>query len=123
MGVTGVWLELTQGTVFEGGRKRHPLELYFKVDQAAAAFFGDEAFTVRTDDGGRLRARVSGRSGSGVGPGWGKNLRSNPVQGFGEWLVGRRGFSKAALLGQRVRFSAVGAGEFYARYQPQEGRR
>ena len=122
MGVTGVWLELTQGTVIEGGRKRHPLELYFKVDKAAA-FFGDEASTVRTDDGGRLRARASGRSGTGVGPGWGKNLRSNPVQGFGEWLVVRRGFSKAALLGQRVRFSAVGAGEFYARYPPQEGRR
>ena len=123
MGVTGVWLALTQGTVIEGGRKRHPLELCFKVDKEAAAFFGDAVFTVRTDDGRRLRARVSGRSGTGVGPGWGKNLRSNPVQGFGAWLVVRRGFSKAALLGQRVRFSAVGAGEFYACFQPQEGLR
>ena len=121
MGVTGVWLALTQGTVFEGGRKRHPWSCTSRSTRRRP--FRRRGVHRPHRRRGRLRARVSGRSGTGVGPGWGKNLRSNPVQAFGEWLVVRRGFSKAALLGQRVRFSAVGAGEFSARYQPQEGRR
>jgi hypothetical protein len=121
--VSSVWLTLTRWSVFEGGRERHPLALYFPLlTDAESDFFGDDPVVVRTEDGFYLVGLASGH--------WGrarpdrseearKNLRSKPDRAFGEWLVERRGLAKEALVGRTVQFTDGGRGCIDARLMPE----
>lgn len=117
-----VWLTLEQWSVFEPGRERNALTLYFPLwTQEESDFFGDEPVTILTEDRWEIEALASGR--------WGKrrpdqagarkNLRSRPDSAFGEWLVERLGIAKEALPGRTAQFTDTGPGRFYARVMPE----
>jgi hypothetical protein len=117
--MTSVWLELTVGTVFEGGRERHTDEIYFNLTKEEADFFGTEPVVIRVDDGYYFAALASGHGGKGISSRHPKNLRSNPGTRFGEWLIDRKGFAPAQLVGTEVQFTDGGQGLFHARHAKQ----
>jgi hypothetical protein len=96
---------LTKNDPEEGGRPRDPMEVYLSLSRDEAAFFPAGPFPVQTDDGAAFEASVTGNRGKGTPP---KNLRSNPVTRFGEWLKGR----KEARIGDEVEIIARANGLF-----------
>jgi hypothetical protein len=96
---------LTKNDLEEGGRSRDPMEVYLSLSRDEAAFFPAGPFQVQTDDGAAFEASVTGNRGKGTPP---KNLRSNPVTRFGEWLKGRKG----ARVGDEVEVLAWPDGLF-----------
>ncbi len=97
--------------MFEGGRGRDTREVYFSLKQDEVAFFPPGAFRVQTDDGQGFEASIGGNSGKGTPP---KNLRSNPVTRFGEWLKDR----KHAQVGDEVEVITRSDGSFRFLHHP-----
>ena len=108
---TTLWLETTDSALNEAGRRRDPLEVYFTLDPEAAAFFPAGHFGVTTDDRRVFTASVTGHGGKETP---GKNLRSRPATGFGEWLKTR----KHGQVGDWVEVTGLPNGRFFFRYHP-----
>lgn len=112
--MASIWLTLTENNLHEGGRPRSNLEVYFNLNKDQAAFFGTEPVCVKTDTRRWLVALASGHGGVAVSSHHAKNLRSRPTPAFGQWLI----VEKGAKVGDRVQFTDMGDGSFYAVHRP-----
>jgi len=86
----GLIFVLTENNLREGGRQRDPLEAYLNVDQAKAAYLGDDELLCHTDDGEVFVARISGTHF--------KNFRSYHATDLGRWIK----FRCRALPGDEI---------------------
>jgi hypothetical protein len=96
---------LTKTDLQASGRPRDPLAISLSLTTDETTFFPAEPFRVQTDDGDTFEASITENSGKETAR---KNLRSDPVTRFGEWLKGRKG----AQVGDEVEIIARSNGLF-----------